>query len=268
MDAALRTRTMRLMLRPLLLLLLFPAAVLLRADEVGHEVARQHAERGEGKYREIRSLYTEGRMLLGREVIEVRMWAERPNRLRVESGTEGRKATQVYDGQHEPVMTHTDFEAGKPLRMSAGERTDFIANADFDGPLVDFALKGYAVDFAGEESVDDRPAKKLLLMNQAGEVSFLWVDNATAEIVKRAVFRVSGEKRVLVETYFGDFRDVGGVRMPHRIETKVGERSIYLMLLSRMEVNTGKVTAEQFAVPADWPLLPVEFKSQAAPAAH
>jgi len=234
-----------------------------RADQVGHEIARQHAMRGGGKFREVRSLYVEGRALLGREVVEMRTWAERPNRLRVESGGAKRMATQIYDGQHEPLMTHSDFEGGKPLRMSAAERADFMANADFDGPLVDFAAKGYAVDFAGEEKVEGKPAKKLLLMNASGDVSFLWVDNATLEIVKRAVFRVSGEQRVLVETYFGDFRPIGGVLMPHRIETKVGDRTIYLMLLSHMEANSAKVTSARFAVPEGWPLLPVEFMGSA-----
>lgn len=253
------------MSRIVLLILVLAGAAAVRADQVGHEIARQHAARGGGKFREVRSLYVEGRALLGREIVEMRTWAERPNRLRVESGSAKRMATQLYDGQHEPLMTHTDFEHGKPLRMSAAERADFMANADFDGPLVDFAAKGYAVDFAGEEKVEGKPAKKLLLMNASGDVSFLWVDNATLEIVKRAVFRVSGEQRVLVETYFGDFRQVGGVLMPHRIETKVGERTIYLMLLSHMEANGPKVTAERFAVPAGWPLLPVEYKGAAAP---
>lgn len=255
------------MFRSVLLLLVLSAGPLARADQVGHDIARQHAERGGGKFREMRSLYIEGRALLGRDIVQVRTWAERPNRLRVESGGSERLATQIYDGQHEPLMTHTDFEHGRPLRMSPAERADFIANADFDGPLVDFAAKGYAVDFAGEERVLGQPAKKLLLMSAAGEVSFLWVDNESAEIVKRGVFRVSEDKRVLVETYFGDFRQVDGVSLPHRIETKVGDRTIYLMLLTHMEVNSDKVAAERFAVPEGWPALSIEFKSQAAPAA-
>lgn len=258
------------MLRHALLLLLLLAAVPARADEMGHEIARRHAERGGAKYRALRSLYAEGRTLIGREIIEVRMWAERPNRLRVESAAGARKVTQVYDGRHEPVIYHTEVEGGRPMRMSAGERKDFIANADFDGPLVDFAVKGYSVDYAGEEAVAGRPAKKLLLMSAQGDVFFLWLDVETAEIVKRGVFRTAGDRRVLVETFFGDFRPVGEVLQPHRIETKAGSNALYLMLLARMEADSARVTADLFAVPEGWPLLPVEFKSggeAAAPAA-
>ncbi|WP_415908205.1 hypothetical protein [Oleiharenicola sp. Vm1] len=247
-----------------LALLLLTVALLARADDVGHEIARQHAQRAGGKYRELRSLYAEGRTLIGGEVIDVRMWAERPNRLRVESSFGARRVTQVYDGRHEPVIYHSEVEGGRPMRMTAGERKDFIANADFDGPLVDFGVKGYSVDYAGEDPIGGRPARKLLVMGADGEVFFVWLDVETAEMVKRSVFRMVGERRATVDTFFSDFRDVAGTLQPHRIETKVGDKTLYLMLLSAMEGNSEKVTAERFQVPADWPLLPVEFKSGAA----
>lgn len=260
MDAGRSTDTMRVMFRLFLLLFFVAGAQVARADDVGHQIARQHAERGGGKFRGVRTLYIEGRALLDREVVEMRTWAARPNLLRVESGGTKRLATQIFDGQHEPLMQVSDLEQGKALKMSAAERTDFVANADFDGPLVDFAIKGYEVDFAGEETIAGRPAKKLLLMNAASEVSFLWVDNETFEIVKRGVFRVSEDRRVLIETYFQDFRPVDGVLMPHRIETKVGDRSIYLMVLSHIEVNGERVTDDKFKVPPDWPELPIRTK--------
>jgi hypothetical protein len=252
------------MLRRFLAVFLLFSAPLARADDVGHEIARQHAARGGGKYREAHSLYAEGRTLIGGEVIDVKMWAERPNRLRVESAFGRRKVTQVYDGRHEPVIYHSEVENGRPMRMTAGERKDFIANADYDGPLVDFAAKGYSVDYAGEDAINGRPARKLLMMGADGEVFFLWIDAESAEAVKRSVFRMVGERRATVDTFFADFRAVSGALQPHRIETKVGEKTLYLMLLSLIESDSPEVTPERFKVPDDWPALPVEFRSGAA----
>lgn len=243
------------MLRRSLAVLLLLVAPLTRADDVGHEIARQHAQRAGGKFRVLRSLYAEGRTLIAGEVIDVRMWAERPNRLRVESSFGERKVTQVYDGRHEPVIYHSLVENGRPMRMTAGERKDFIANANFDGPLVDFALKGYSVDYAGEDTIAGRPARKLLVMSGEGEVFFVWLDAESAEMVKRSVFRVIGERRATVDTFFADFRNVQGLLQPHRIETKVGEKTLYLMLLSAMEGDSPKVGAELFKVPDGWPLM-------------
>lgn len=237
------------------------------AAELGREIVERHARRSDGRVRELRSLYAEGRTLIKGEVIEFKMWAERPNRLRVESTSPVRKVVQVYDGRHEPVIYHSDVEGGRALRMSAGERKDFIANADFDGPLVDYALKGFTVDYAGGESVNGQPADKLLVMNPQDEVMFFWVDSETSEIVKRSVFRVSRGQRQTVDTFFSDFRDVAGTRQPHRVETKIGDVSLYLMLIARMEGDSAEVTPQQFEMPANWPMLPVEFKTDFTPRA-
>lgn len=199
------------------------------------------------------------------EVIEFKMWAERPNRLRVESTSPTRKVTQIFDGRHEPVILHTEVEGGRPLRMSPGERKDFVANADFDGPLMDHAAKGYSVDYAGTDVIEGRPADKLLVMSPQDDVLFLWVDARTSEVVKRSVFRIVREQRLTMDTYFGDFREVAGTLQPHRVETKVGDRTVYLMVVARMEGNSAEVTAERFAAPEGWPVLPVEFKSPTQP---
>jgi outer membrane lipoprotein-sorting protein len=226
---------------------------LLRADEYGHDVARRHAARADGRLAALKSLYAEGRTLINDEVVPFKLWAERPNRLRVESDNGKRRVVQVFDGVHEPWISQSDVAAGAVRQMSPGEKKDFVANADFDGPLVDFARKGYSVDFAGEETLAGRLAEKLLLMSPQDEVFFLWVDNETHEIVKRATFRIMHGQRVLVETTFGDFRDVGGVAQPHRIETKIGDRTLYLMIMTKMEANSKKVTDRVYAPPPDWP---------------
>ncbi len=237
-----------------LLLALLPLPAV--GADIGAEIALKHAERSGGRMQEIRSLYAEGRTLIRDEVIEFRLWAERPGRLRVESVSPKRRVVQVADGVHEPFISHSDVEGGRPLRMGPAERRDFLGNADFDGPLVDHVAKGNSVDYAGSDLLDGRPASKLLVMSPRDDVLFLWVDEETGEIVKRSVFRVARDRRVTVDTYFSDFRAVGGARQPHRIETKVGEGTLYLMVVARMEADSPRVTPEIFAVPEGWPRLP------------
>jgi len=248
-----------------LFLVLCLSTVLVSATELGREIAKRHEERAGGRVRDLQSLYAEGRTMIQGEVIEFKLWAARPNLLRVESTSPSRKVTQVFDGKHEPVITHSDVEGGRPLRMSPAERKDFIANADFDGPLMDHAAKGYSVDYAGTDLVADRPADKLLVMSPHDDVLFLWVDARTAEVVKRSVFRIVREQRLTMDTYFGDFREVAGTLQPHRVETKVGERTVYLMVVARMEGNSPQVTAERFAAPEGWPALAVELKAPTQP---
>ncbi|MBA3849186.1 MAG: hypothetical protein C0502_04220 [Opitutus sp.] len=262
LDDARQTRTLGRMLRCSVLFLVLSAVC--AAADLGREIAGKHAQRP--GVRELRSLYAEGRTLIKGETIDFKMWAERPNCLRVESLSPLRKVVQIYDGRHEPVIRHSNVEGGRPLRMSPGERKDFIANADFDGPLMDHALKGFTVDYAGSDTVGGRPANKLLVMSPHDDVLFLWLDEESAEVVKRSVFRIAHEQRLTVDTFFSDFREVAGTLQPHRIETKIGDNTLYLMIIERMEGNSSEVTAGSFAVPENWPMLPVELKVPPSPA--
>lgn len=253
------------MLRFLLISLISTAPII--GAELGSEIALRHQHRAAGTA-PLQSLYVEGRTIAKDEVIEFKLWAARPNQLRMLSVSAQRSVLQVFDGKNEPLISHNEIQDGEPLRMAGAERSEFIANADFDGPLVNFALKGYTVDYAGEEKVNGRPASKLLMMSANDDIFFVWVDQENSEIVRRSVFRVVREKRILVDTYFSDFRPVAGTLQPHRIETKVGDKTLYAMIVTRVEVNSAEVVPECFTVPKDWPRLAMGLSARAAQGAR
>ncbi len=218
--------------------------------QLGHEIARRHAERAGDKLAALVAVRAEGRTFINGEVVPFLLVAQRPNRLRVESFTPVRRALQVYDGETPPWTSHSETKGGHPQAMPEGEAREFIINADFDGPLVNSATKGFSVDYAGEEPVEGRPAYKLLVMNRSDHLFFLWVDTQTAEIVKRTVYRVNNGQRVAVDTFFKDFRPVGGVMQPHHIETVVNGRSLHVTVIDRMEANPA-VAPAMFARPGN-----------------
>ena len=225
------------------------AAAVTAHAQLGHEIAQKHATRAGDRLVALTALRAEGRMFVKDEVLPFSLVAQRPNRLRVESFTPLRRVVQGYDGKAAPWVTNTGVKKGAPQDMSEGETRDFIANADFDGPLVGFAEKGYSVDYAGEEPVEGRTAFKLLVMNQSNDIFILWVDAQNYEVVKRTVFRTFDNQRVAVDTFFKDFRAVGGVLQPHRIETVANGRTLYVMLIDRMEANPAPVPLQTFTRP-------------------
>lgn len=205
--------------------------------QLGVEIARQYAERAGVHLAALHSLRSAGRIFIAGQMTQFTALAERPNRLRVETFTPARRVVQGYDGAAPPWISHTDTANGAPQDMGRADADDFIANADFDGPLVNFAAKGYSVDYAGEDVIDGRRARKLLLIGQQDRIFFLWVDAESFEIVKRLVYRVQQGRRVAVETRFGDFRPVAGVLQPCRIETYADGELLYGMIVDRMEGN-------------------------------
>lgn len=225
------------LMKPFFLLGVMLLTVVAARAQLGSEIARQHAERAGEKLAALKTLRAEGRTFIGGEMVPFTLIAERPNRLRVESFSPVRRVIQGYDGLAAPWISHTEFKGGAVLPMPAGDARDFIANADFDGPLVDFAAKGYSVDYAGEDTIEGRRAFKLLLMSRTDDIFFLWVDAGNYEVVKRTVYRAGKEERITVETFFKDFRPVNGVLQPHRVETLSNGRLLYVMVIDRMHPN-------------------------------
>jgi hypothetical protein len=144
---------------------------------------------------------------------------------------------QVTDGVHPAWISHPDTNGGAPGDMPEADARDFAVSADFDGVLVDYAAKGYSVDYAGEETLDGKRAAKLLVMGARDEIFFLWVDAESHEIVKRLLYRTRGGRRISIETIYRDFRPVGGVLQPYRIDTLADGQVVYVMLMDRMEAN-------------------------------
>ena len=205
--------------------------------QIGPEIAQQHARRAGDRLAALTGLRAEGRILIGGETVSVVATAQRPGRLRVETTTPLRHVIQVTDGVNPPWISHPDTQGGAPQDMNEDDARDFAVSADFDGVLVDYAKKGYSVDYAGEEVIDGRRAAKLLVMGPRDEIFFLWVDAGTHEIVKRLLYRTRGGQRIAVETLYKDFRPVGGVPQPYRIETLANGQVVYVMLMDRMEAN-------------------------------
>ena len=217
--------------------------------QLGHEIAAKHAARAGERLAALTALRAEGRMFIGDEVLPFILVAQRPDRLRVESFTAQRRVVQGYDGVGAPWTTQSDVRAGAPQEMTAAEAKDFIANADFDGPLMNYAAKGYSVDYAGEDVLEGRKAYKLLLMSKSDDIFFLWVDAGTSEVVKRTVYRQFDTQRVAVDTFFKDFRPVGGVLQPFRVETTANGRTLYVMLIDKLEANPAPIPPGTFARP-------------------
>lgn len=232
-------------------LLIFLGVVLLATAghaQLGSEIARKHAARAGEKLAALKTLRAEGRTFIGSEMVPFTLIAERPSRLRVESFSPLRRVIQGYDGLQPPWISHSEFHGGAVQRMPAADARDFIANADFDGPLVNYADKGYSVDYAGEDTIEGRRAFKLLLMSRHDDIFFLWLDAESHEVVKRTVYRAGKEARVTVDTLFKDFRPVAGVMQPHRIETTANGRLLYVMVIDKMMPNV-TVAAEGFSRP-------------------
>jgi len=166
-----------------------------------------------------------GQMPIARPVEEVQlpflMELARPRKMRFELQFNGQTAIQVFDGANgwklRPFLNRRDVEP-----YTADEMKIASAQADLDGPLVDYAAKGTRIELAGTEKVEDRDTYKLKLTMKNGQAIDVWVDAQTFLEAK-----IEGQPRRLdgvdhpVEVYYRDYRPVSGLQIPFVLETQV-----------------------------------------------
>ena len=163
---------------------------------------------------------------------------KRPNKMRTEFTVEGQTGIQAFDGR--TAWKQLPLPGEKPRPMEPDEAAEARAQADVDmSPLVDAAAKGYTVHLEGRDRLPGGDTFKLLVQGKDGPPRTMYLDSRTHLVVETLDHRDVDGKSVEVVTEIGDYRTVGGLAFPHRLE--VGPRDApdqrQRLLLEKVEIN-------------------------------
>ncbi len=183
---------------------------------------------------------------------ELEILQSRPRRIRLGLTLGGASSLRGYDGQDawrfEPVLLGG---SGAPERLPEREARDFIESADFDGPLVDFLLKGHRIELVGRGALDGADAFKLKITRASGLTEHLYLDARTF-LERKAIYSRFDERlgrEIETEQIFSDYREVEGLTFAHSIETRVQGQVAYRMVFTRIELNP-TIEEKEFQRPA------------------
>ncbi len=163
---------------------------------------------------------------------------KRPNKMRTEFTVEGQTGIQAFDGR--TAWKQLPLPGERPRPMEPDEAAEARAQADVDmSPLVDAAAKGYTVELAGRDRLPGGETFKLLVQGKDGPPRTMYLDTRTHLVVETLDRREIDGKPVEVVTEIGDYRTVGGLAFPHRLE--VGPRDApdrrQRLVLEKVEIN-------------------------------
>lgn len=149
---------------------------------------------------------------------------------------------QGYDGR---VAWLIDPMTG-PRLLEGAAYSQMQMDADFYGELHD--AKYYTkIETASREEFEGIPAYKVRLIRPSGEEDFEYFAVDSGLLVGNSVTRMSPMGPMPATTVFGEYKDVGGVRLATRVVQKVmGVEQI--MTLTTIEHDT--LDASAFALPA------------------
>ncbi len=191
---------------------------------------------GKDKVQSIRTARMTGKFMTQGMEFPFTMTQKRPDMLRVDAEVMGMSMIQVFDGESgwsiNPMSGSQD-----PQPMSEFEVKSFKMQADMDGPLMNYADKGYTVEYLGEEDVEGTPCYKLHLDTGQDIVMDFFFDKDYFLIVKQASVITMDENRIETETYLSDYKEVGGLVIPFSLETRMGDQVLNQIAFDEVEQN-------------------------------
>jgi outer membrane lipoprotein-sorting protein len=206
------------------------------ADEI---VAKNvEARGGLEKIKAVQSMRMTGTMRLGDEGLPTLLEIKRPAKTRWEFTLEGQTAVQAYDGKT-AWMTMPFAGITEPQPMSATETADIELQADIDGPLVDAAAKGNTIELVGREKIDGGiDAWHLKIKRRNGDARDLFLDAKTYLQILTVTHRTVDGNEIEIRSRIGDYREVGGLKLPHSFEASAaGVSETQSLKFDKIELN-------------------------------
>ena len=228
------------MLRKALVGLVAAAAIAAHASAqtVDELIAKANDARGGlARIKAVQSVRMTGRMTMGPGVeAPITLEMKRPRSTRMEFTVQGQTGVQAYDGKQ--AWGISPMGSRKPEPLPDEMARDIDAQADLDGPLVDYKAKGHGVELVGKETVDGTETWKLKLSPKGGEAQYVFLDASSfLEIRNEAHRLVRGQEMDIVST-FSDFKEAGGVVWPHKIQAgPKGRTEKQVLSFDKIEVN-------------------------------
>jgi len=195
---------------------------------------------GMAKLKAIKSVRMTGKASGGPMEVPFVMEQKRPGSFYQDVTVQNMHLIQAFDGKTGWTINPFAGYGGKkdPELMDADELKFAQDQADLDGPLVDYKDKGNKVEYLGKEDLEGSPAHKLQVTLKSGNVKTIFLDADSFLEIKQTSKRVIRGTEVETETALGDYKEEGGVMMPHSMETGAkGRPEKQKITIEKVEIN-------------------------------
>ena len=138
----------------------------------------------------------------------------RPGMVRMEFTVQGMVGITAYDGENGwgvmPFMGQKE-----PDVLADDQLKQIQEQADFDGPLVDYADKGHTIELLGKVDMEGTEAYKLRITKKNGDVATSYLETESGlEFRQETRTMMQGNEANFV-TEIGDYKEVGDLLLPH-----------------------------------------------------
>lgn len=170
----------------------------------------------------LNTILLQGKVILGvKEEYPVSIYQARPNLTK----------TAVIVNKKEQVVEGYDGKKGYAMNYATNKLQEYPSYKpeSFDTDFIDYEQKGFSAEVLGEEKIGDREAFKVELTKNV---------NKTIYYFDKQNFMLLREVKKEETISYSDYRKVGNLTMPFRIEASSPKKDAdYVMIFRKIELN-------------------------------
>jgi len=186
------------------------------------------------KIQSIETIQATGKFLTQGMEFPFTVTQKRPNKLRLVADIQGMSLIQVFDGETgwsiNPMTGSQD-----PQPMGEIELKSFKLQADMDGPHINYAEKGYSVEYIGEDEVEGTAVYQFRLDTHNDIVMDYFLDQEYFLTIKQTSKITVDDNEIEIDTYLSDFKEINGIVMPFAIDTRRGDVTMNQIMIETVE---------------------------------
>ena len=212
------------------------------------EVIAKHVEARGGReaWDRIETLEVTGEFTAFSKTKPFKLYRKRDNKYYMDHYLNDRLVVIGYDGEQAWQDNHSYKQGAK--KIGGADLAVLMRDVDFPTPLFDYEQRGHEVKLLGEVEVDGKPTIGIELTRSDESEETWYLDPATyLEIARDSPGSDSG-RPMEQRTWFEDFREVDGVKIPFFAESQWYTRD-RVMNIERVEINV-EIDDELFRMPA------------------
>ena len=191
------------------------------------------AKGGLARLKQVTSIKQTATMSMQGHDASLTIYSKRPNFMREEIHADGRLVINGFDGVSPWILNPN--VSPNPIVLTGPQAEQIKAEANFDGPLVDYKSQGTAVSMNGFEMMASRRVVHLRLTTATGQRSDVYLDAETWLEVKISTMgnQPNQPTQLRRDQELSDYRDQDGIKVPFLVRTLMNG-----VLQSELKVQT------------------------------
>ena len=194
---------------------------------------------GIDRLKAVKTIVSDARSLIntpmGRVDVGVVAYQVFPGKLRQNMSTPQGDFSFVFDGEAAFVVSSM---GSQPLPPEVSRSLKDAVFRDIIPLFVNLVESDVPVQFAGYEEINGESTSILLMKQQSGTPLRVYISNDTHYVVKYAFRDLDQGVIVDKERYYSDYREIGGVKIPYRLDEHVNGNLASERRITSVKLNT------------------------------